>query len=858
MNRCTSSIVSFTLSVLAYGCLSAETQRAGAQGDSAAPASTPAAAPAVPLPADRPTIADPTTGRDLRSWPPDRYVDFTHMRLDVDVADLNAAAFRVAQRLSFRALGNPVESLTLDAVKLRDLRVTTEGGTPLPMDYDGSRLTIRFPAPIAPGQEMTIVSTYGVDHPEDGVIFAASGDGAAAQFHTQGQAESNRFWFPCHDSPNERLSTELVVTVPEGVVVSGNGRLASHTTESGRETWHWVQSKPHVAYLVSLVAGDFERTPLPPGPGGVPMTVWARPGQADDVRETFARTGQMMAVFERAFGVPYPWDRYDQLCARGFQSGGMENTSATTLMEDAVLDARSRAERDMDGLIAHELCHQWTGDYITCHDWRDIWLNEGWATYGEALWFEARDGADGYFDEIDDNARVAHRDRVARNPESMCWNVGGPASFGRAANPYPKGASILHMVREMLGDEVFFEGVHLYMKRHGLATTETSDFRRALEDVSGRELAWFFDQWCQRPGCPEITVKGSWANGDLATLHLDITQTQPIDGYTPAFRLTLPIRITTASGEVVERLVEMRERSASLAVPLGAEPVMVEVDPRATVLKLLTLDVPQSWLAEQVRRGSTLSARRVAARALPSELSDDSVAALVDVARNPAARESLRVDAIEVLGRSSAPAALAAIDGLFAASLDRGRVRAAVVEAYAADRGVDALPAMVSVLRQDAGIAPRVAACEAVSRWKPIIADHPEVRAVLVALCDERTSGGRLEGAAMDACAELGIVEALPAVERLSVRGQPDRERSRALRLMAGLAPKEGADRDRVVGTLVACLDDPEDRCFRAAGESLRQMKAEEALPALEAVATTSPREDRRSQARRWADAIAQ
>ncbi len=815
------------------------------------------ATPVTP-PADRPAIADPTSGRDLRTWPPDRVVDYVHMKLEMDVDDLASESFGAKQTLTVRALGLPVEAISLDAVNLKELRVATPGGQPIPFSYDGRKLVVTFPAPIPPGGEGTIVTAYRVEHPEMGIVFAPPGAGVAAQFHSQGQAEENSHWFPCHDSPNERMTTELVVTVPKGVAVSGNGRLASHSVDGDEETWHWVQSKPHVAYLVSVVGGEFERTALPPGPGGVPMTVWARPGLADDVRETFARTGAMIGVFEEVFGVPYPWDRYDQLCARGFQSGGMENTSATTLLEGAVLDGRSRAERDMDGLISHELCHQWTGDFITCHDWRDIWLNEGWATYGEALWFEARDGADGYFDELFGNAEVAEVDRVASNSEAMCINLGGPESFGRAANPYPKGASILHMLREMLGDKVFFDGVHLYMDRHALGTTETSDFRRALEEVSGLELAWFFDQWCQRPGCPEIAANTTWVAGESGAgmLSVSLTQTQPIDQYTPAFRCVMPIRVTTASGEVVERRVDLRERSASIEIPLGSAPTMVEVDPRITVLKRLSVTMPREWLVVQAQKGSTLAAQRAAIRAIGPDVDASTAAALVAIASDPARRDSVRIEAIECLSRGEGEAATAAVVQLFNAPLNRGKVRAAAVEALAADRGVDALPEMVAVLAKDQGISPRVAACRAIERWKPSLEGQDQLRSLLVDLCGERSSRGDLEGAAMEACAALGILEALPMVEARTARGEPDRERGRAVRTLARLAPDEGPARDRVVEVLVACLSDPEDSCFRNAGQALERMHAPEAIPVLESIASESPHGFRRSMAKRWSAGI--
>src|SRR6185503_11493450 len=177
--------------------------------------------------------------------------------------------------------------------------------------------------------------------------------------HTQGEAETNRHWFIAHDFPNERMTTELIVDVPAGFSVSSNGKLVSDLTSGDRSVWHWLQDKPHVSYLVTLVIGKFDIVDLPSSKSKVPMKVWAPLGRGEDVLPTYGRTGEMIDLFEKCFGVPYPWARYDQILAKNF-GGGMENTSATTMYSAAILDKTALFDGDLDSLISHELCHMWT------------------------------------------------------------------------------------------------------------------------------------------------------------------------------------------------------------------------------------------------------------------------------------------------------------------------------------------------------------------------------------------------------------------------------------------------------------------------------------------------------------------
>ncbi|MEY4941976.1 MAG: hypothetical protein RL254_157, partial [Planctomycetota bacterium] len=350
---------------------------------------------------DRPTAGpgdgkggafDAVNGRDHRNFPPDPQVQFQRMKLALRFDDMSSGRFTGTETLTIAPIGVPVQVLRLDAVGMKVSSVTVDGRD-AEFSNDGEALSIRFAQPLvpavggAPTAASTVVIAYSCDRPIDGLTFSAAtpeipgvAPARGAEVHTQGQTETNHYWFPIHDFPNVRMATELVIDVPAGFQASSNGALVQHEVRGDREVWHWNQEKPHVPYLVSVVIGDFDHAALLNPLSGVPMTVWAPKGRGDDAKATYERTDRMMVLFERVFGQKYPWARYDQLVVRNFGSGGMENTSATTMQPSAVLDATARGEQDLDGLISHELCHQWTGDLITCRSWAHIWLNEGWAT----------------------------------------------------------------------------------------------------------------------------------------------------------------------------------------------------------------------------------------------------------------------------------------------------------------------------------------------------------------------------------------------------------------------------------------------------------------------------------------------
>lgn len=835
-----------------------------------------------------PMWVEPETGRSLLNYPPHRLADVRHVRVELVIADMNHPRMDAQATITLEPIGRPLASLTLNAAEMQVDSVECAGfSTSFDVNAGAEELVVRFDPPVPLGTRVDLRVGYTVVEPTEGVIWTVESEshpGRAAQLHTQGEPESTRYWVPCVDFPNERHTTEVVVSVPAGFTAISNGRLVMHDSLGGTERFHWRQEREHVAYLMTLVVGKFDVVDVAPTGSKLPMPVYAPPGTGELVPGTFGRTAQMVTLFERLFDEPFPWEKYAQVLVWNFAWGGMENTSATTLIDTTLLDRTALLDGDEDGLIAHELAHQWFGDLVTCRSWEHIWLNEGFATYSEKLWEQYRGSTgqtlvadeDAYFWGVLQDMRDttgADRGDDPFQPSMQCKCYSHPIeTFTKEANPYSKGSAILHMLRERLGDEAFFAAIAVYLDRHAGRSVETYELRRAIEDIGGVSLQRFFEQWCRRPGVPRLTISHEWKSDELV-LAIRIEQTQRIDGDSPAYAFTLPVWVRSASGEQWLE-VPVDERVTELEFKLDSEPQAVVFDPRLTVLAERRVQRPAEqeaslWLT-QLRDGPTLAARVEATRGLsiavaprrpdapPHPLIVTALDALVSVVENSSLHYGLRQSAAEALGRMANPGlpaeddsetsptdlpitfpdrnAGAALAVLARGTIDDARVRKAVIgqlaRAAAPGGTVDettrarVLALLSEVFHRDASYGVRSAAVRGVGTMRA----RDGMELVRKGLQTESFADG-IRRSSLRALAEFDSAEALGEAIRRSVPGNQPFTREAAAEAIGSLSHHDEAS---AVAALTEMLAELEPRARAAAAAALGSIGTPAARSVLE------------------------
>lgn len=637
------------------------------------PAATGAAAGAV---ADDPRF-DPSNGRDRRVWPPDPVFDYINMRLDIDIATMSEPKFTGRETLVFEGVGVAREAITLDAGPGLTIKSAAVDGKPAKFERSlvkgAESVTVYFNSPVRPGQRATLVLEYDADKPGGGGAgLTWSKDNKETpeedfMFHSQGEPQANSLWFPCHDFPNERLATEISVTVPEGYQAVSNGRLASVAKLPGkngggtRTRYHWQQAKPHATYLVTLVVSKFDVVDLG-GPEsaypGLWMPVYGPLGSGEAIRQLFANTPEMVKYFEELLDEPYPWDKYAQVIARDFHFGAMENTSATTLAPQFASGRPGSA----DAIIAHELFHQWTGDLVTTRGWEHLWLNEGWASMSECMWAEHKLGAQGYQRTM---LRFIGQER-AQSAETFAPRSNALVShrytdpdqrFFAANNVYSKGACVLHMLRQRLGDEIFWKGMRSYIDKNRFNQAETDDFRNAMEEASGQSLERFFLQWCYRPGLPKLAVDYTYDDVHQK-LTVVIEQTQRIDADNPAYAMSIPVYMewkeqkesnAPASNKYVYIDTDSKRIEANFT--MDRQPDQIIVDPFVANLAITDVRKPLAMWIEQLDHAPTLYARGEAVNVLAGIDDPHAAAALARAAGDATLAPELRDAALAGLSR---------------------------------------------------------------------------------------------------------------------------------------------------------------------------------------------------------------
>lgn len=774
----------------------------------------------------RGAAATEASGGGSRQYAPDRRADLVDLALDV-TPDFRARTVQVVSVLKLVPLGFPLARLELDAVRLTFESV--EASEPLASwSYDDAQLVLNFQPPLPIGREFTVTLRTRAE-PEKGLYFRTPEMGFPTEdehLWTQGEPVEARHWYPSFDAPHEKFTSSVTCRVPEAMVVLSNGRKQSDaTTPEGLRVVTWRQETPHSGYLVCLVAGRFKA--LEDRSGRVPLAFWTPTSQAAEAGRSFAGTAQMLEFFEREIGLPYPWPKYDQVVVDDFTFGGMENTTLTVLNAMTLATDAFETLSDSRGLVAHEMAHQWFGNLVTCKDWSHLWLNEGFATYYDALHARHLLGEDEFRVQMFENAAGVLGAADRRPMVTRTFNDPLDQFDSRA---YPKGAWVLHMLRHQVGEDLFRRGVRLWLERYAHRASTTEEFRAIWEELTGRSFDRFFDQYVYHGLYPELDVDYAW-DATLGQVRLGIRQTQNVEGDVLLFDVPLAVRFQLPGGTVIRREMRVHQARQDVHFALPAEPESVRLDPDLALLARIRFEPPTAMLHRQLSDATDLIGRLLAVEVLGKRHDGDTVAHLARALGSDASPH-LRLACARALGGIRTEAAREAL--VAARRQPDARARLAVVEALGHFGDDTVRDALLEVAANDRNPAVGRGALAALGRWST-----DAVQAVVRAELDRPSYRDTRASGAVQALRSMELPQNAPVLATW-IRSRADTLDAdvlgEALRA-AGHLGRHLDDRTTVGDVLLRHVNSPRSATRHAAIAGLGALGDLRAVPVLEGMA---------------------
>ncbi len=671
-------------------------------------------------------------------------------------------------------------------------------GKDTPYEVRDGKLRVSLAQPAKSGQQFEVNIRYE-GKPTTGLYFILpdkDDPSRAKEIWTQGEAEDTHHYIPIYDYPNDRATSEMILTVPGDWLTVSNGKLLSvQDAPGGLKTWTWRQSLPVSTYLISFVAGQYKEKK--DTWHNIPIAYYVPRGQENTIDSTFSHTKQMLDFFSQRFGVAYPWEQYAQTAVDEFVASGMENVSATTLATRDLIHADLAGEKPeaADDLISHEMTHQWFGDLVTCKDWTNTWLNEGFATFGASLWEEHYYGSDAA-------AYSYWRDQIAWMPSRDLFSIPIVTrdisdSVEYVGNVYDKAGWVLHMLRERLGDQAFFRGLQHYLESNRLQNVVTADLAKAIEESSGTNVDEFFDQWIYGAGAPRFTVRSTY-DSETKKVTLNVKQTQKVEGHVRLFHVPIEVAITTAGGEKLYP-IDVSKAEEIFAFPVDGPPLMVLFDKGDKIMKSLDFQKsPEEWI-RQLRTAADVPDRADAAVALGNIRDNEAVAAALGEAARSDRFWGIRQEAARALGRIDSPAARKQI--LTALSNEQPWVRQVVVEQmghFQSDE--ETVKRLQSIFKDDPAYSVRSSALQSLAQVKA-----PGTAQLLEKAIAASSPNDVLRRASLRAMGTLGDSSAAPTLLEWSSPGHPSALRGIAIEALGRVDLKN----HEITARLVTYLSEP-------------------------------------------------
>ena len=394
--------------------------------------------------------------------------------------------------------------------------------------------------------------------------------------YTMSEPSDARYWLPCYDEPWDKAKVDLIIKVRSSYLVASNGLLIRDEINGNERIFHWRSKHPMSTYLIAFAVSEYitfsdwyHKVSNPSDSIEVKYYVW----REDSLKavSAFKNVVDMMKFFSLKFG-EYPFEKYGMVAVYPFRYGGMEHQTMTTIH-------RKWLDGNSEGGIAHELAHQWWGDLVTCETWAEIWLNEGFASYGDALYTEYKYGFEAFKSKLEYWAKAYFwEDSIIRYP---IYNPPSGRLFGTAV--YYKGAWVLHMLRNLIGDSAFFAVLQEWGRRYAYGTGTTQKFIQVVNDITGEDFSWFFNQWVYEAGYPVLDFSVSFGNCDTLFIHLRQAQRNTI-----IFKFPIEFKIQTQNSDTI---LTFWTYSADTVYKItlnrlsALSDIKVQIDPNGKVLK---------------------------------------------------------------------------------------------------------------------------------------------------------------------------------------------------------------------------------------------------------------------------------
>jgi len=500
-------------------------------------------------------------------------VDILHYEISIELDDRsNVVAGTTSIDIAFRSEG--VSGMWLDLAAMQVDGLYFEGKQ-IPFTHSNGRLSFQFDREYDRGETCKAVVHYHGTADGTAIRIGRNRYGDRVYF-TDNWPDLAQTWFPSIDHPSDKATVDFNITAPRRYTVVANGRLTGiESLPDSRRITRWSETHPAPTYSMAFGAADFSVT-IDGETLGIPISWYVYPEDRKAGSQKFRRTAGMLRYFSETIGA-YPFKKLAHV-ESNTRMAAMENTDTIFYSETLFYPLPVSEEP-----VAHEIAHQWFGNSVTPADWDQLWLSEGFATYFDALFNAATDDSVSIKELMAGNA-----DRIFAYPTSRSRPVIDPGltDLMKKLNPlnYEKGAWVLHMLRGLIGDEAFFEGIRRYYSLHAGGNVRTVDFRKAMESAGGKDLDAFFSQWLYQPAWPEYRLRWDWDDaGRAVTIH--IRQTQD----TGLFDMPMDIVLSSGNRKVVRR-IRVSERDSSFRVQLSWPPSAVEIDPDGWILKTLVYE----------------------------------------------------------------------------------------------------------------------------------------------------------------------------------------------------------------------------------------------------------------------------